>query len=60
MDRISCSDDTELDKMLSAIERQYRCLFPEEEVVFLSMPQNDPQERKRIMNAVLSFMEREE
>ena len=55
--RIGVMNEKELsDTVLSLMER-YRILFPEEEIVFLSLPRTDPAERHRIIEYVCRFAE---
>ena len=55
--RIGTMNEIELsDTVLSLMER-YRLLFPEEEIVFLSLPRTDPVERHRIIECACRFAE---
>lgn len=57
---IGMVDSRELSEIVRAVLERYRELFAEEEVVFLSLPKGDLQERKRIIDAVLSLEENRE
>ena len=57
---IGMADSRELSEIVRAVLERYGELFAEEEVVFLSLPKGDLQERKRIIDAVLSLEENRE
>ena len=57
---IGMADSRELSEIVRAVLGRYGELFVEEEVVFLSLPKGDLQERKRIIDAVLSLEENRE
>lgn len=50
---IETADDGALSEIVRAVLRRYAKLFPEEEVVFLSIPKQDMQERRRILELAL-------
>ena len=51
--RIQNTDDFELVAIISAIRQRYRMLHPESEILFLSVPTNDPVERTAIRQWLL-------
>ena len=53
--RIMCLSDREITQAACAVMKRYGELFPEEEIVFLSMPKHDPAERRRILERVLEL-----
>lgn len=52
---IASADSPELSEMVRMLVRRYAELFEEEEVVFLSLPKHDREERLRILAGVLDF-----
>ena len=52
---IGMAGSRELSEIVRAVLGRYGELFAEEEVVFLSLPKGDLQERKRIIDAVLNI-----
>ena len=52
---VDSSDPLELNDMAIAVVKRYSQLFADEEVVFLSLPRHDTEERRRIISAVLAF-----
>ena len=54
---IGLADSSELNEIALAVLRRYDDLFAEEEVVFLSLPKHDREERKRIIQSILSVEE---
>lgn len=49
---ISQADDCQLSEMVQAIIRRYGNLHPQEEILFLSLPRESPEERQRILTAL--------
>lgn len=58
MERIASANGEELQQLFLALRQRYGELYPEEEVVFVSLPKNDRKERRRLMQAVFDLMER--
>ena len=54
---IRSADSLDLSEIVQAVVRRYGCLFAEEEVVFLSMPKHDREERRRIIQGILNIEE---
>ena len=57
---IGSADSLELNEIALAVLRRYDDLFAEEDVVFLSLPKHDREERKRIIQSILSVEECQE
>lgn len=53
---IARSNDEELSQIINAIIQTYSNRYPDEEMIFLSLPQNNPHERKRILDALYGFI----
>ena len=45
----------ELDAICDALQSRYRMLYPDEEIVFLSLPRYDREERIRILSQILDM-----
>ena len=54
---IDTAKSVELNDIVQAVLRRYDVLFEDEEVVFLSLPKNDTEERIRILRTVVSMEE---
>lgn len=52
---INSADSLELSGMAKMIVGRYAELFADEEVVFLSLPKRDAEERRRILHSVLEM-----
>lgn len=50
--RIGGMNDAELSQVVLSVMGRYQKLFPQEEIIFLSLPKDDPDERQRILEAV--------
>ena len=53
--KIERADDFEVSRMISTIIRRYARVYPDQEVMFLSLPKNDPEERGRTLDAVRRY-----
>lgn len=53
--RIEESDDLEISEIIRAVIQRYHVCFPDWEIIFLSLPRNDPQERERGLEELLSL-----
>ena len=51
--RITHSDDFELSQIIQAVVKRYQDVFPDWEVVFLSMPKNNPEVRMQTLTYIL-------
>lgn len=46
----------DIDALYHAITIRYKQLYPDSEFIFLSLPKNDPIERKRILEYTISWL----
>ena len=60
LSRIAAADSRELSEIVLATLERYRVLFPEEEVVFLSLPLDDQEERSAILRQAVEWSGRRE
>ena len=56
---IRLAEDTELSKITLEIIARYSILHPDWEIVFLSLPKNDPGERERCIRAAAAMLRQE-
>ena len=49
---IACADDGALSEIIETIIQTYYNRYPDQDILFLSMPKNDPDERQRILDAL--------
>ena len=59
LESIRNADTTEIGDILEAAVQRKRELYPEWEMVYLALPKNDPQERKRTLEWVWKDLTRE-
>ena len=57
--RIGSTDTFEIDEILWACIQRRRALYPDWDFVFVSLPKNDPQERKRILCGLICQLDLE-
>ena len=57
---VGTADSVELSQSVLAVLHRYGQLFEEEEVIFLSLPKHNIQERRRIIQGVLDMEENQE
>lgn len=57
--KISQMNETELNQVALAVLERYRTAFPREEVIFLSLPKDDGDERRRILEYACRFEDKE-
>ena len=50
----------DLNILLQVILERYREVFPEDEIIFISVPRRNRNERKRLLQAVLALIKKEE
>ena len=55
---IDHADDTDLSEFVQAFVARYHRLFPDYEIIFLSMPKNDPAQREWILRHALHMLDR--
>lgn len=53
-------DELQLDEIISAAAHRRNGMFPNNEYVVLSVPRDDPEERKRLLAYVIDLVDREE
>ena len=53
---VSGSDTTELSQLMDCINQRYRDLYPNWEVIYLALPQNNKDERQRLLKKALSLI----
>lgn len=56
--RIHNCDPGELDSICDALQRRYSALFPDWEVVFLSMPGGNPENRREQGHQLIQFIQK--
>lgn len=56
--RIRNCDATELDPICDAVQRRYSVLFPDWEVVFLSMPGGSPENRREQGRRLIEYIQK--
>lgn len=56
LSEIEKADDCFLSKLIQAIIQRYGILHPEEEIIFLSLPRNKPEERKEVLSFFLQAL----
>ena len=52
---IQQADDYQVNEIINTLQDRYRKVYPDWEVVFLSLPKNSPEERKNIIDYFLKF-----
>lgn len=52
---IEQADGCIIDEIIDALRRRYHTLFPDYEIIFLSLPRSDREERKRILELILKM-----
>ena len=56
--RIEGADDREMEAILGALQRRYKCLFPGWSVSLLSVPTGDAERRKEQARMTIDFIRR--
>lgn len=54
--RIRLANPEEINDILQAAFERYRILFPNDEILYLSLPKNNPQERQRLLQMMQNLM----
>lgn len=57
---IEQADDFEINEIINAVIRRYQAVFPDWEVMFLSLPKNDPEERRKALQSIINFLKNHE
>ena len=52
---IQQADDDEINQIIDALTARYSRVYPDREVAFLSLPRNDRERRRRILEFVLKY-----
>ena len=52
LNQIRQADGAALNDIAQALMERYHTLFPDDDVFFLSLPKNNPQERQRLLQMV--------
>ena len=58
--QIDMADESQTDTLLQKLIRHYHQIHPETELITLSLPRNDPEERKSIYRWLLNYLEKYE
>ena len=56
LEEIERADDRRITKIIQAVIRRYGKVFPKQEVVFLSLPTEDWQERQQVLRHALEAL----
>jgi len=56
LSRIEKASETELNEVISKVIQLYSTKYPDQEIMFLSLPKNDPQERKRTLDTMYRIL----
>ncbi len=54
------ASDEDISKIIQAVIKRYEMFYPDDEVVFLSLPTDDLEERRAILAAALETLEKTE
>ena len=49
------ADDTQINEIIQAVVKRYARVFPDWEVIFLSLPRNNPAKRREMIQSALDF-----
>ena len=56
IEEILRADGEALNKISNAVEERYRRLFPDQEVVYLTLPRNNLEEREKQLELAVEFL----
>ena len=56
IEEILRADSEALNKISNAVEERYRRLFPDQEVVYLTLPRNNLEEREKQLELAVEFL----
>ena len=59
MERIKRADDAQISQVIMAVIDRYAAVHPDWEIVFLSLPKDDPEERERCIHAAAAMLRQE-
>lgn len=54
--QIEQADDIQISRIIRAVIRRYGIVYPDHEVVFLSLPTNDPVERELVLRNAMMML----
>lgn len=54
--KIEQASDAQITEIIQAVIRRYGRVYPNDEICFLSLPRDDPQERRRILDAAVELL----
>ena len=54
--RIQHADDTEISTIIEAVVERYALVYPGWEVMFCSLPKNDPKERNVYVQRIIAYL----
>ena len=60
MDRIWELSPGELDEVFEEVLNRKRTLYPDEEILYMTLPKNNPEERNRMIECIIGFLEKEQ
>ena len=60
LEDIKQADDYEIYEIVTAAMDRYREVYPEWEIMYLAVPKNNPEERKRILEQAFNYLKRYE
>lgn len=58
--KIRDANDAEISEMIKAIVQRYEAVYPGWEVLFLSLPKDDPDQRRRYLEAAFGILQKSE
>lgn len=56
LEKVEQADDIGISRIIRAVIRRYSRVFPDHEVVFLSLPTRDPEERQMVLRNALIML----
>lgn len=57
--KIERANDLEITQIIRAIIKRYSKIYPDQEVIFLSLPVNDPKERDRTLASAFELFSKQ-
>lgn len=58
--KIERANDFEISQMIRTIIQRYSKVYPDQEIIFLSLPVNDPEERNRTLASAFELLGKQE
>ena len=59
LQRISQANDAQINDIIQAVVKRRKALHPQEELLVLSLPCSNPQERERALEEVFSYIKKQ-